>query len=78
MALIDEINRIKRIDRLIRLKATGNAQELSEKLQISRKMTYNYLNHMKDMGAPIHYCRKIKSFYYLTDGKFEIEFKEFE
>ena len=66
--------RIKRIDKLIQLRATGSATQLSKKLNISRKMTYNYLNLMKELGAPIYYNKELRSFCYKEKGSFKIEF----
>lgn len=66
----DIFDRIKRIDNLIQMKGTGTAGELAERLGISRAQVYEYLNLMKDFGAPIKYCKYRQSYYYDEEGKF--------
>lgn len=66
----DAIQRMKRIDHLIRIKGTGNASELGYKLGLSRAHTYQYLNLMKALGAPIKYCKYRQSYYYDEEGSF--------
>lgn len=67
-------NRLKRIDLLIQRKGTGNASELADRLGLSRAHTYQYLNLMKDFGAPIKYCKYRQSYYYDEDGSFVTRF----
>lgn len=67
-------NRIKRIDYLIQIKGTGTAAELADKLEISRAQIYEYLNLMKDFGAPIKYCKFRQSYYYDKEGQFITSF----
>jgi len=63
------------MDRLIRLKATGSPANFSRKLGISRSTLFVYLKQMRELGAPIYYCRKAVSFCYLKPVKFEFGFK---
>ncbi len=70
MAILDYIQRINRIDNLIRLKATGTAKELADKIGVSRRMVYNYIETMKELGAPIEYDSAKQTFYYSDNGKF--------
>jgi hypothetical protein len=74
MNLIEEINLIERIDQLIRLKATGSPAELAEKLEICERHLYRIINDCKDLGMPILYCKKRKTYYYTAKifMKFEI------
>ena len=75
MAIHDYLERIKRIDQLVRLQATGTAKELSEKLGVSKSTVYEYLNIMKEMNAPLKYNELAKTYYYTNLGKFEFGFK---
>jgi predicted DNA-binding transcriptional regulator YafY len=68
------INHLIRIDNLINRQATGNAKELSDKLGVSERSIYNYLNLMKNFGAPIYYSISRHSYFYKTTGKFHIGF----
>ncbi len=70
MKWLKSLELIERIDRLIRLKATGNSQELSQKLGISRSSVYAYVTLMKELGAPLYYCKKTRSFCYSYEVRF--------
>ena len=61
MSLKKYIDRFKRIDQLIRLKATGTPKELAEKLHISEALLYLTLSEMKELGAPICYDKSSKT-----------------
>lgn len=66
--------RLVRIDQLIRIKATGTPVELADKLGISERSVYEYLNLMKDLGAPIKFSSYRQSYYYDEEGFFNISF----
>lgn len=68
------ISNIQRLDQLIRIKATGSPSNLAMKLEVSERCIYNYINLMKDLGAPIKFCRYRKSYYYDFKGKLSIAF----
>ncbi len=69
-----QLERLKRIDQLIRIKGTGTPAQLAQRLGFSERTVYDYLNMMKDMGAPIKYCNFRQSYYYEQDGNFQIGF----
>ncbi|WEK35471.1 MAG: HTH domain-containing protein [Candidatus Pseudobacter hemicellulosilyticus] len=66
--------RLERIDQLIRIKATGTPTELADKLGISERSVYEYLNLMKEFGAPIKFNSYRQSYYYDEEGCFQISF----
>ncbi|MDN5217420.1 hypothetical protein QQ020_35425 [Fulvivirgaceae bacterium BMA12] len=71
------ISRLKRIDRLVRLRATGTPRELAFRLGISASTLYEYLDTMKRVfGAPIRYSNSRRSYVYDLDGKLELKFKK--
>ncbi|QQS50987.1 MAG: HTH domain-containing protein [Bacteroidota bacterium] len=70
--LFKHINRLQQIDQLIRQQRTGNADELAEKLQLSRRQVYNWLDELKNYGLEIDYNRVIKSFVYLKPYQINI------
>jgi biotin operon repressor len=39
----------------LKLKCTGHADELAEKLGVSRHTVFNYLGILRDLGCHIHY-----------------------
>lgn len=64
---------ITRICSLINKQQTGNPKELSEKLGISKRTTHRMLESLKDLGAPITWCKRKNS--YICDENFSIEYK---
>ena len=55
MGILKYIERAKRMDDLIRRKATGNADEFARKLGISRSVLMDHLTELRELGAPIVY-----------------------
>jgi len=73
------LERIERIDQLIRLKATGSPKEFARKLGISKSTLYEYLKNIKNIGADITYDKNNNSFRYLENGKLKkLCFEKFE
>lgn len=76
MSLLKYISRMRKIDRLIRMKATGRPDEFAEKLNLSRSSLMESLQEMKTLGAPITYCRYRKSYVYKSDVNLVIRFED--
>lgn len=74
MRLIDKIQQLDRIDKLIRMKATGGPKELARKIGLGESTLYEYLKLMKEMGAPIEFSRTRNSYYYTADTTFHFGF----
>ena len=72
MNLLTQIERINHIDHLIRITATGTPAQLASKLNVSKSTVYRLIAQLKDMGAPIVYCRYCESYKY-TDEDFTIK-----
>jgi predicted DNA-binding transcriptional regulator YafY len=74
MGLLTQYKRLKYIDLLISRSATGTPKNLAQKLNISEITVYRYIREMKELGAPIKYCRSCNSYKYTEEQyKFEIE-----
>lgn len=69
------LNRLQQIDQLIRQRRTGNAEELAQKLRISRRLVYYWLDELKDMGLEINYNREVKSFVYQKPYQINVSFE---
>ncbi len=67
MGIKDQFQLLARLDQLIRLRATGAPAMLAQRFEVSERTIYNLLNHLKDMGAPVQYCRDRQSYIY-PDG----------
>jgi len=74
MTTLEKIGKIEQIDQLIRLKATGPPKQLAKRLGISESSLYELLLAMKNMDAPICYCRHRQSYYYEKKVKFHFGF----
>ena len=70
----DILQRLTRIDYLIRIKGTGTPVQLAEKLGMSERTVYEYLNLMKEFGAPIKFDTYRQSYYYEEQGGFNLRF----
>lgn len=67
---------LKRMDTLIRLKATGNSFEFADKLGISKDSVYRLIELMKaDLNAPIVYNKQQITFEYVTEGRLNLGFQ---
>lgn len=69
MSLHKYIERIQFIDKLIRKKATGNISVLAGKLNLSKSGAEKFIHEMKEVGFPITYCKKQKTYLYEHEGK---------
>jgi response regulator of citrate/malate metabolism len=61
---IETQNLIEKADRLIRLKATGTADEFAVKLGISKRSVFRLLRYFRDTEKPVKYCRYRRAYYY--------------
>lgn len=67
------IDKVERIDRLIRRKSSPD--QISASLNISLATWYNYLQVLReDFGFPILFCSKTKRYYYEEEGRFVCKF----
>ena len=77
MSLRKYLNRIERLDALIRRKSTGTPEELAEKLDISERWLYKFLNEMKEeFDCPITYDHHRQSYIYEKNGKLVLDFMD--
>ncbi|MBZ4676721.1 MAG: helix-turn-helix protein [Anaerophaga sp.] len=74
MNFIKRIERLGKIDKLIRIKRTGTPNEFAEKLGISKRQLYNYLDEIKTYGLEIKYSRNMRSFFYSNHKRLHIRF----
>jgi len=71
--MLNTIERINRIHKLIQRRATGKPDEFAEKLHLKKRQLYNILDEFKGYGAGIKYSRVSNTYYYEND--FEIMIK---
>ncbi len=74
MTAIKYIDRLKQIDRLVRLRSTGSPNELAVKLGISERSVYDLLKDLRELGAPLAWDFYSNSYIYIEAGKLQIDF----
>jgi hypothetical protein len=75
MSLHNYLNRIRRLDALIRQRRTGPPKVLAEKLGISERWLYIFLDELRtELDCPICYDRMRRSYIYDKPGKVIIGF----
>jgi predicted DNA-binding transcriptional regulator YafY len=69
-----DIRIIIKIHELIEVELTGNPKDFAEKISVSERTIYNYLEFMKaELNAPIKYNNSKKSYYY--NNECDLKFK---
>lgn len=77
MSLYQYLNRIERLDALIRHKSTGTPKELARKLDISERWLYKLLDELKmELDCPIQYDTYRQSYVYKQPGSILIGFQK--
>ncbi|MCO6489923.1 MAG: hypothetical protein J5I98_16015 [Phaeodactylibacter sp.] len=76
MSLLEKIDRVERIHQMIQYKRTGNPVQFAKKLGMSESKLYQTLKELKQLGAPIAYCRYRQSYLYLRPVRFRFGFEE--
>lgn len=72
MVTLKYIDRLKRMDQLIRQQHTGNSDEFAERMGISRRQLYNLIEELKDFGLPVSFSRRAQTFFYAHNCRLEI------
>ena len=76
MSLFKYIQRVRRIDMLIHLKATGTPDEFAKKLGIRRSTLFQSLQELKEMGVDIRYSNIRGTYYYADERRIEIRIEK--
>ncbi len=70
------VDKLLRIDQLIRMKATGQPHELAKRLRLAPSTIYQYMDIMRNvLNAPIKYCNHRRSYIYEEEGNLFMGFK---
>ncbi len=78
MGILEDKNKLERLDRLIRLEKTGRPDELASKFNTSKRTIYRTINVLKEIGCPVFFCKNRISYCYKTNGKLIIKFEPIE
>jgi len=74
MKLIQHIERLEKIEKLIQQSQTGTPDEFAGKIGISRRQLYNYLEEIRSYGIDIRYSRIHQSFRFENNKRLKIHF----
>ncbi len=74
MSKLSYLNRLRRIDYLIRTRATGSTNEFASRLGVSRSQLCDDLSDLRTLGAPICYSRIRQTYYYRYEVNFSLDF----
>lgn len=69
MKLIEYVERINLLHRLIDERRTGCPEKLAKRLKISKGRLYQFIEELRLLGVPICYSRNLETYYY------EVEFE---
>lgn len=72
MTLMTQLERLKRIDALIRRKATGSPEELAKRIHVSRATMFRHIDDLRALGAPVVYDKTRQTYRY--DEPFDLKF----
>lgn len=74
MNFIQNIYLFQRIDKLLRLKATGTPKQLAGKLDLCERQVKNIIHELREEGLPIVYDKCKKTYHYAGEviTKFEV------
>ena len=72
MNFLKQLQTLRKIDTLVNERATGSPSELAKYLGISRTSVFNYIKILKEVGAPISYSRRWKSYFYREPFNLEL------
>jgi predicted DNA-binding transcriptional regulator YafY len=68
MSVQKKLERLKELDRLIHLKATGRPALLASRFGISQRTLHNDLVDLKEMGCNARFCESRESYVYGKDS----------
>ncbi len=72
MKAVEQLERLKRMNKLIKAENTGTPNEFAQRLGISRRQLYSYIELIKDMGVLTAYSKANRTFYYCDEYELEI------
>ena len=74
MKMIYQLERIKKINRIIKSANTGSPKEFADELGISESHFYRYIEELQEMGIPILYSRARKTYYYENNTELSLTY----
>lgn len=60
------VSRMRYLQELIEKQRTGTPKELAQRLGISERMVYRYIDELKLSQKPVEFCRRRKSYVFCS------------
>jgi hypothetical protein len=64
MKNLKQLERLRRTHRLIQEEKTGSPKDLAKRLHISERQVYLIMEQLRELDAPVRFCRHSKTYYY--------------
>lgn len=64
MKTLKQLERLRKVHKLIQQEQTGAPTAFAKKMHISDRELYRMLEYLKELDAQIAYCRKSNTYYY--------------
>ncbi len=64
MSYSDFLSKLERLELHVKNEKTGTAEDLADKLGISRRALFNYLAILRDKGSKIDFCKIRKTYFF--------------
>ncbi len=74
MKAFDQLERLKRMNWLIREEKTGTPDEFAAKLGVSPSHLYRCIEEIRELGAPVNFSRSRGTYYYEHDFEMKISY----
>jgi hypothetical protein len=74
MKAFEQLERLKRMNCLIKAEKTGTPEEFATALDISPSHLYRCIDEIKGLGAPIAFSRSRRTYYYEYDFEMKISY----
>lgn len=74
MKAFEQLERLKRMNLLIRKEKTGTPEEFAEQLRICQSHLFGLIEELKIMGAPIAYSRTRQTYFYTTEFEIKLQY----
>ena len=74
MKLLEQIDRLMLIVKLIKQRRTGTCEQLAKRVNLSRRRLYEILEELKSRGAPIEYSKQLQTYYYSIPYEISISY----
>jgi len=72
MTFQERLLKLDRLHHLLRRKGTGSPAELAQRLNVCERTVYKLLEDLRNLDAPIAYCRQRCTYYYEYDVVLQI------